>query len=211
MNRSDLRTLVADWLDDPNLGYFSQTVINTRLNLAARRVQQLIKNTHEDHYKKCVESSTVADQRNYKLPTDFLELRYLGVVTSGSGETATVQQLLPLESSERKLLCLKTGTPTHYDYEKSHLLLWPLPDSAKTLRLEYIYRIADMDDDSDEPDIPEEHHELVAVIAALDGFIKDDRVSAQLERKREEYEQWLAIDDEERSLDGPRQIVQTRY
>ena len=74
MTRSDLRTLVYDYVDDPNGGYFSASVVNTRLNLALRELQKALITANKQYYAKVVSTPLVVNQANYALPSDFLQL-----------------------------------------------------------------------------------------------------------------------------------------
>jgi hypothetical protein len=66
-----------------------------------------------------------------------------------------------------------------------------------------------MDDDTDTPDIPDDYQELVALYAARDCFIKDDRADTNLQTKIAFYEKMLSEMADERNQDMSRQVVST--
>ena len=62
---------------------------------------------------------------------------------------------------------------------------------------------------TDEPDLPTQYHEYIAVIAALDCFLKDDRRPDTLLVKKKFYEDMMKKDQENRVETGPRMVVTT--
>ena len=58
------------------------------------------------------------------------------------------------------------GVPEYFIRHGSLLYLWPTPDDAYDIRIQYRTMPADMSADADEPVIPEEWHEAIAFSAA---------------------------------------------
>ena len=56
------------------------------------------------------------------------------------------------------------------------------------------------------PDCPSDYHELIALLAAQDGFIKDGRPNELIVKKIAEYERDMDIDAQERRQDMSREI-----
>lgn len=208
MTRSELKTLMRSWLDDTSGGYFTDSQCNTWLNLAQRRVQMVLLQAGENFYEKTVETLTVASQADYVLPSDFFILHRLEIVASGSGTSESRQPIYPITINQQDLVSIALGTPANYYLKKDRFTLSPTPDTAnKVLRLYYSYLVADMSADGDEPDVPEQYHELVAIYAAEDGFIKDDRTMNNLIFKKEKYEALIKQAAENRTQDRSRQVV----
>jgi hypothetical protein len=93
---------------------------------------------------------------------------------------------------------------------KNRIVLLPAPDTTYTIRLSYAHIVSEMTLDGNVPDLPTQYHELLAVLAARDGRIKDDRdASPQLERKYADYMAMMKADADDRSVDVPRNIVIT--
>lgn len=199
---------MRSWLDDVNGGYFTDAQCNTWLNLAQRRVQMLLLQAGENFYEKTVETLTVSSQADYVLPSDFFILHRLEIVASGSGTNESRQPIYPITINQQDFVSISLGSPTNYYLKKDRFTLSPTPDTAnKTLRLYYSYLVADMTGDSDEPDAPEQYHELVAIYACEDGFIKDDRTMNNLMVKKEKYEALIKQAAENRTQDRSRQVV----
>jgi len=210
MTRSDFRTLVYDYVDDPNGGYFSASVVNTRLNLALRELQKALITANKQYYAKVVSTPLVVNQANYALPSDFLQLVRLEYVVSGSGDTANTQVILPATPNQRDTYLQVTGNPQFYTFIKNNLLLQPVPQGTQSLRLTYSYLVADMTSDSDTPDAPTQFQEYIAVLAARDCFLKDGRSLAPIESKMGEYKTTLKQISEQRNIDKPRMVVTTQ-
>lgn len=211
MNLGELRTLVSVWLDDVNNGYFTAAQLNVWLNNAQREAQKFVIQAFEGHYKKCVETTTVANQREYQLPSDFKKLSRLEYILSGSSfQTEDRVRLTKITENQQDFFSENTGTPTSYYFQGDKVILVPCPDQAKTLRLTYMYRVTDMSNDSDEPDVPEDYHEYLAVLATLDGLYRDGREAGPYLEKKRYYEEQFRRDAEERNVDEPRTVVQTQ-
>ena len=137
MTRSDLRTLILDWLDDPNGTYFTSTNLNMRINLAQRELQKHLISANKQYYTQCVKTSTVANQVAYALPSDFLQIIRLEYVVSGSGDTAVTESIEPLTPNQKDNFYLTTGSPLFYTFDKDYILIRPVPQQIWELRLTY--------------------------------------------------------------------------
>lgn len=209
MTRAQLRALIGQWVDDPDFGYFSESTLNTFLNNALYEVQKRLIMAGENFYVKCATTPTVLQQEEYSLPSDFWGVRRITLITSGSGVTATKQDLNPISIGQRQMFA-KTGSPEAFYLKKNSLIMVPAPSSASwTIELEYAYRIATMTNDSDEPDVPVHFQEYIAILAAYNCYIKDDRVPSILEKKKEEYEKQLDEAADNRIMSRARTVIIT--
>lgn len=212
MTLSELRTLCLSWLDDPSGGYFTTAQLNVFLNNAQRQVQKILIQSFESRYVAGVETQTVANQAFYQAPSDFMKVNRFSIITAGTNEAneeyIDLQYITP--NQENRVL-VKSGTPEFYTILNDKFKLFPTPDTTgKTLRLYYTYRVTDMSADGDEPDVPEEYHEMVALYATLDGFLKDGRQNETISNKLAEYKKQLQEDAADRNIDAPRKIVITQ-
>ena len=209
MTRAELRELVSQWVDDTENGYFTTATVNTFLNNALYEVQKRLILAGENFYIKCATTPSVADQQEYELPNDFWGVRRLRLITQGSGATATKVELMPV-SMGQEIMFGKTGTPQGYYLKKDRLVLCPIPNSSNlTIEMDYAYQIATMTSDSDTPDVPTHFQEYVAILAAYNCFIKDDRVPSILQTKKEEYEKMLDDAAESRVMSKARTVIVT--
>lgn len=209
MTRSEIRTLILTWLDDAQSGYFDATTLNLWINLAQREVQKLLLQAGTNFYMEPVQTLTVSDQADYVLPDDFITLHRLEVVITGTGVNENRQPLGPITTNQQDLVQITSGIPTNYYIKKDRVTVSPTPDNEYVLRLYYSPRVEDLTGDSDTPDVPEQYMEYVAILAAYNGFIKDDRAPENIVAKKAKYEEMLKLMASERTQDVSRQVVQT--
>ncbi len=209
MNLTNLQTLVSQWVDDPLNGYFTLPTLTFFLNNAQKEVQKLLIQAGESYYTKKVTTNTVQNQQDYILPDDLLKVTRLEVVASGTGPTADLRLLQKITMNQQGLIGSGVGLPTCYFWQKSRLSLLPVPDNVYVMNLYYDYLLTDMVSGSDIPDVPEDFQEYIAVLAAMDCFIKDDRANQNIAMKKEYYEKLLKQMSEERDISGPRMVVMT--
>lgn len=209
MNRSELRELVWDWADDPQGGYFTESIVNMRLNLAQKETQKILLSANKQYYTKCVKTTLVVGQAAYALPSDFIQVVRLEYVISGSGDTAVTQPIMIATPNQKDVIFQSQGEPYAYTFDKNNIVLQPVPQTARELRLAYSYLVADMTQDSDEPDVPEQFHEFLAVLAARDCFLKDGRSLQPIESKLALYQTWFKQIADQRNVDRPRMVVAT--
>lgn len=210
MTRLQLENLAAQWLNDPNKTFFTASTLQTRLNLAQMSLQTTLVDAYKDFYTKCATTTLVVNQGDYSLPDDFRKIRQVALITQGSGDTATKIYLQPMDLTQQDQLPNGNGMPAFYYLKKNNLYLRQVPSQALTMHIEYIYRVPDMASDSDEPDIPEEYHEFLAILAVRADLVQDGvDMSAILELKKD-YEEKIRIDIETRVPDGGRMVTATR-
>lgn len=207
----EMQTLTLSWLDDVDAQYFTSTQVKLWLNNAQKEAQKLIEQAFEGHFIKCVETTTVIDQREYELPSDFRRLHRLELVLSGSSFVTQDTSLLQKITRNQQDAFERKGTPQAYYFKGTQIVLVPAPDSAKTLRMEYAYRLADLTADADVSEIPIHYHEYLPLLATRDGFLKDGRDPAPIMAKIAAFEDQIKKDAEQRNADMPRTVVQTMF
>lgn len=202
-----LQTLTGDWLDDPNFGYFTLSTVKIRLNLALRELQKRLISANKDYYVQCVSTTTVANQKAYSLPTDFMQLIRLERIADGAVNNYPNFRMDAITPNERDVYVDSTGAPTAYFMQKNNLMLVPTPDTTYTMHLEYSYYVTDMSADADVPDAPAQFHEYIAILATRDCLIKDGRPLDPITLKMKDYETLLKQIADQRQADQPRMIV----
>ena len=65
--------------------------------------------------------------------------------------------------------------PIKFYLQKDKVYFQPLPQTIRTIRYYYTYRIADVTLESETPDIPPQYHEYLANLIAMKCFLKDGR------------------------------------
>lgn len=209
MTFAELKNLVLYWVDDLAGDYFTDTQVGVFLNNAQKEIQKTLLKAHENYYTKRVQTTTVINQSDYLLPTDFMKVHRVEVVLSGTAPNEDKRKLDQITMSEADLLQDKTSTPSAFYLHRDRMVLVPVPDAEKTLRITYTPYVADMVNTTDLPDVPVQYHEAVAIWAAVDCFIKDDRTPTNLLAKKAFYEDLMKKDSEMRSETQSRSIVVT--
>lgn len=205
----DLQNLTAYWLDDLSFGYFTPVQVQLWLNNAQKEVQKMLLQSRSNFYVTRVQTTMVVNQQDYVLPMDFMTVHRAEVVLNGTPPNEDTSPLAPMTINQQDLVPNRTGTPQFYFLKKNRMTLFPAPDVALTLRLYYSYAVSDMVLPTDSPDIPAPYHELIAVLAAIDGLMKDGRDANPMLSKRGYYEKLLKEETQDRNEDAPRGIVQT--
>lgn len=211
MVRLDLQNLVLTWLDDINATYFTPNIVQVWLNNAQREVQKQLLQAGQQWYTVCAYTQTVANQEIYAVPSDFLKVQKFEVITSGFGTTSEIKQVLdPVTLQEAEIYDIGPAVPQCYYLLKNCFGVRAVPDNTYYLRLSYSYLVSDMAADNSPPDVPTQYQEYIAVLATIDGFLRDQRdPSAFLEKKRE-YMELMKQDAQDRREDAPRSIVITQ-
>lgn len=211
MTLLDLRTLVLTWLDDPNAGYFTTSQVNQWINNAQKETQKILIQAGENWYVKCAETPVFMSQCAYALPGDFLKTHRVELVTGGTAPNETKFTLESITIQQQDLFNMQVGQPRAYFLKKDRMVIFPVADADyQALRMSYSYRVLDMALDTEVPDVPEQYHEFLAVLATLDGLYKDGRDPTPMMAKKQYYEALFKQDAEERTDDGAKSIVITQ-
>lgn len=211
MTRGEMKTYIQGLLDDPKGTYFTSTILDTWLNLAQREVQKKLINVGQNFFVKPVTTVTVANQQDYVLPVDFIAENRIEIVISGVAPNENTQPIKPITTNQKDLYQIGVGTPVVYSIKKDRISLFPIPSQIWTLRLYYSPIVTDMTSDADTPDVPLQFQEYVAILAAFNGYIKDDRAPQNLLTKAAEYESMLVKIAQERRKDQSRTVVDKGY
>ena len=210
MNFGQLQSLVSYYLDDLNFTYFTPTQVQRFINNAQREAQQKLIQAGQNFYLTCAQTPTVANQEGLALPDDFLKVGHIELITGGTWPNEEKYVITHSTQAESDIVNYAPGRPLTFWLQKDCLILRPVPDvSSYTLRLHYHYRVADMVAAGEEPDVPLEYHEYVAVLAAIDGFLKDQRDPSPFFAKRDYYEKSLKASSADRMVDKPREVRTT--
>lgn len=210
MTLLQIRTLVLSLLDDVNAGYFTAPQVNVWINNGQKEVQKMIAQAFEGYNLKRVKTQTVLNQREYSLPDDFKRLHRLDIVLSGTEPTEQVQRLQKITRNQQDRVFNQSGTPAFYYFQGDYVVVVPAPSQQWDLRLTYEYLISDLVNDTDSPDLPKQYHEMIAILAARDGLLKDGRDASLMLAKLKDFETALKRDAEQRNADESRTIVQTQ-
>lgn len=209
MNLGDLQDLVYSWLDDPNRGYFTEAQVNVWLNNAQRECQKQLVQAGEAFFVKRVSTATVENYDTYALPSDFMRLHKLEIVISGTGVNENRQGVGYVTPIQIDQVSMTAGRPCNYTLRKNCIVMRPIPDNIYTIYMDYTPLVSDMTAYGSIPDIPPRYHEYLAVLAAFDGFLKDQRDPTPFLTKKQFYLDLMKQDAAERHVDSPREVITT--
>lgn len=207
----DLQNQVAYILDDLNFGYFTQTQVQFWINNAHREVQKKLLQSPGNWYVQMYQTLTVANQNFYASPSDFLKLNRMELVTAGTPPNETKVPLEPMTINDQDKLPPGVGTPCSHYMIQNIFGLYPAPDTAgQILRIFYTPLVQNMVSPTDVPNCPTQYQELIGLLAAKDGFVKDQRDPATLNEKIAYYDVLMKQDAEQRSVERGRVINVTQ-
>lgn len=207
MTLGEMQTYLASIVDDVEFGYFTREDTRRYLNQAAKECQKLLIQSGNNWYIKVVSRPMIVNQRDYALPCDFLKVNRLEAVQN-PGVNQTVQALGSCTMNQQDAFP-QFGQPCAFYIQKNQLILLPAPNDVRTMVLYYSYRIEDMVVEADLPDVPEEFHEYIVMLAAKTCFLKDGRDPGLVVEKIRQVEMALERDAIERAQDHMSQVVIT--
>lgn len=207
---SDVKSKITYWVDDLQKGYFTDTQLNAFVNSAQFETQKLLIQSGHNWYVTVADTQMVQGQKEYILPTDFLCLHRLEMITQGYATPNEVTNVInQITINQQDVFPFSQGQPQGYFLKKNSIILVPPPDSNYYLRAYYSYRAAKLVLDTDIVDVPDEYAEMVSLFAAMDCFVKDDRNPAQIVAKLDDYRERLKKAAEDRQIDASRSVVVT--
>lgn len=189
---TDLISRVRFFIDEPTQQNFTDKDITYALNVAQQDVAKEIVHEYEDYFEKQADlnpsgGGTIPGVALYTLPTDFLKFKR--IERTDTGET-----IHPIDYNEKVTTgnglvnLVSPGGVMSYAIVGNNLVLDPPPASVVPVRLTYVYRLADLDTVvNTTSDVPAEHHDMIAVRAAIDMFIKDESDTSALQ------DRWLQL------------------
>lgn len=111
------------------------------------------------------EVSVVADQPFYLVPKQVAWVKRLQVSDNETYGLAEGRRLLMIDEARYRNLPVKEGEPTKFFRWRRMLVLWPTPENARTLSLDFKVRFDDLVNDTDSPILPQEFHEPILLSA----------------------------------------------
>lgn len=212
MTYLELKTMFANYVDDVNFGYYTESFAGILLNKAVKEVHKILIANGEQRYMICKETDTVVNQDQYVIPEDFHSVASFNWVEN-PGTTSEVEHpidfITPNQRYHNNGYPSSSSNATNYTVKRNRLWVFPTPAAVYRLRLYYNFLLAEMTLDSDEPDIQENYQELIVLYAVRDAFIKDDRESQKILDKINRYETEMKNDAQERRKDSPRYVKVT--
>jgi hypothetical protein len=174
MALSDIRTRVANNIDRDDIPDTAAGLIDRWINDAQRRVCR----AHNFTFMESEADTTlVVDQRNYSLPTGSASaLRFKSEISMEIILTNSHRQKLKrifkqdAEKREEFTDTTGSGTPRSYAIQKGQIYLYPKPNKALTMNIEYYGFLATLSTDAGTNDLMDDYPEVVEALATAFGF-----------------------------------------
>lgn len=188
MNLGEVRSLVRTYLNEGSAAFWSDATLNTLINIAAKKIHILIKNTSRFHFTTRSTFSTVAGSDWYQLPGDCKDVKHVTkIVVSDSNQEMPLYRAPsdnPFPFTDAPLSdnnpFNQDDNPSMYWIMGASIRLIPKPTAAVTIRLYYEARITDLVNASDTPACDSDYHDMVAKWAAIESATKDEKLRGDL-------------------------------
>jgi hypothetical protein len=209
----DLQNQVLTWLDDINGTYFTNAQTTFWLNNAQRECQKQLIQAGEHWYLTTAGTNLVANEDCYSLPADFRVVHKLELLSQGALTDPIIiqkrERIYPVTPIESDLINYGPGFPSGYYLKKNCIVFRAIPDLAYPVLLTYSYMVSDMTLPTSVPDVPVQYQEYIAILATIDGFLRDGRDPSAFLEKKKDYLELMRQDADQRQVDGPRMVVST--
>ena len=211
MNFGELKDFAASLLDDLEFGYFTESQVGVWINMGQRKLQRKLIEAGQGHYLKCASATLVINDCSLPLPDDFHSIHKVKIITGGTYPNENSYIIQPVTLNESDLLDSLPAAPMAYYLQANKLKIVPIPDNNYSTQVTYCYSVVDMTNDNQEPDAPEQYHELIGIYGAKYGYVKDDRSMVQIEKMEQEYIADLKRDAQQRQKQMSRWVRATGY
>lgn len=178
MTLAQLKTRVRNWIGEPDTTAVSDDEIEEVLNEA-----QLHLNLVTKYLVTNATLSFTANQRYESLPSNHAHT--LGVVRNYQSSSQIALTFMPYV--DYIAMTDRSGTPNYFSENRTWLYLYPKPSSARDVEVFYVRDPEEMSG-TDEPEVPEEYHNLLVWFACdildrkLDEFERAEKWQAKYER-----------------------------
>jgi len=189
MNRgaliADLKNMIGPGPEVKDAG------LSTWLNDAYMQMVDEIIKVNPDYFIKSSTTSTVANQQEYDLPSDFEKIIMVNIQIDGTWKRVLPMgdadiRHIPTHSDTTSSQGFSTAAPQYY-LIGDNIGIMPIPDTttASALKIWYTYTPTEMTTDSTEPAIPARYHHILKYGAYATYLDQDEEhVAAEMMRRR---------------------------
>jgi hypothetical protein len=179
MTVSTIRSLLRVLIDQPHLGVWSNTNLNTLIFSEYRDLCNAITERNPDYYTKSTSVVTIAANKFTALPSDCTIMKKL-IDSDGNTTKWLHNSQFDHTSANAK--------PTRFDVVGRNIWWSPTPDAIYTYTAFHHYMPTDLSADSDTPELPPNFHDILAYGVAVNSRIaKEEQIDEyvmQYERKK---------------------------
>lgn len=170
---------------NPNDARYRATALGW-LNLVLKDIQNRQQNFHFRWLEKTATTTTVSGQHTYDLPADCDTSKVLNLYDRTNDITLKYQEynrfteLVPDPSED-------SGDAYWWTFWANTIRLYPVPDSAYTLYLDYVKNITELADDDNTTDVPSKYDNLI-ISGAMVYVYKFDPKMGNWQTEKQSYE-----------------------
>ncbi len=210
---SDLISRVQFFIDETTFQNFTQAAITYAINVAQQDVAKEIVHEYEDFFE--VQSllnpsggGTIPTIEFYTLPSDFLKFKRIE-------RNDTNEPIPPIDQNEKvwnnySLATVVTqNSPLSYYVMGTSVGFNPVPQTAIPVLMTYVQRLPDLVNLADVSPIPSEHHDMIAVQAAIDMMIKDEADTTAMQNRYNQLLNSLQRTLRDRQIQEPKRVRRT--
>lgn len=214
-----LRQQTRTYLDEATTADWTDVEVDREINVAYMKVYTAVVGVFEDYYSTKATASTVADQQEYSLPTDFYKARRVEINYTTSIADSVARRAIPvsLDAVLRDLGDSSSGvtvlrTPCYY-IRGSLIGFLPVPTEtgSAAITLWYVKQISELSSASDTIDIPfpDRYYDAIALQAAATLLRKgqqEEVVAARYLQEAKDLRDQMMAELEDRTADHTKQV-----
>lgn len=183
MDLTDLRDSARSKADEQSSGFISDVELDRFLNQGLRLIYGKIVQNFEDYF--IVKGTALnggliavtANDNEYSLPTNMLKLVRVERRNTNDSNENNWRKLMRLNIGNDQIndfFPIREGRDQGFGYfvAGNKLFLRPVPSGGFDMRLWFIPKVTTMSSTTDEPEVPEEYHELIAEYGAIQCLAK---------------------------------------
>lgn len=207
---ADLKNLIGPGVEVSDGG------LATWINDAYMQMCDEITKVNPDFFTKSATATSITDQQEYELPSDFEKALMVNIQIDGTWKRVTpllnINQV-PAHADTSSGQGFSWGNPRFY-IVGGYIGFMPIPDetTSNNIKLWYVYTPEEMDADEDTPAIPAKYHHIIKY-GAYANYLDQDDEHAAAERMRIRFDaltQRMVENLVDRQLDEPRTVEITQ-
>lgn len=220
---ANINAQVRTYLDETVQADWTDVEVNREINVGYMKVYTAVVGVFEDYYSVKSTASSVADQQEYDLPSDFYKVRRIEINYKPSDSNTIPLKAIPIQmDSVRRDLGYSTqgmtvaGTPSYYIRgDKLGFIPFPTVAGSDAITLWYIKIISELSSNTDAIDIPfpDRYYDSIALEASgtlLRKSQQEEEVAKVYLQDAEMRRMKMVEELEDRQADDSKMIVDTQ-
>lgn len=198
--------------------FWTKDIIDAFIAAEHRKLVTTVNEAYEEFFTNHASTDIVAQQENYGLPDDFRKI--IRMEYSPTPGTVQFQEILPTQINQQHLYWRQAGispsgstVQVSYAFLNTQFRLVPFFDASVTdgISLYYTQRLPGPDDDAWEPfnALLKDHHEILAVGAAMRGKIREEVSFEGLNLLYNDLKREMLLDVEQRQVQRSKSVRET--